>query len=422
MLFITEGGFQGVSDYPATFEPSLDYYGQHHLPQKSNSPLTVQDQPSGDTTVIRKPMDDNYQDTTNPLSATATDDQRKHLNLPYQPSLQLTPAATHSHVYTAKRTYNEPRTEKKCSAFLIGANITGASVPDNAAIRRQPLDKSSKNPLDGVLKDLRWMNIFMNDRNIPVYEVLLGNRQVKLDKRDILGAFKNFFSQQGTRRFVIYYSGHGSDGTCNTNKGDWCFETGGESGSRIIYIGLMDILELWDEMRAHCDADSCELKDRYLLFIIADSCFSGSWVEEIKAKRSCKTTPSDEKYRDVHMIASCRSSEICYYNVAYGGDFTRRYITADSSKHNLKDTAAHVVKIAGQSVIQGVTFPLYMPIKGLSNYINATSHKHTPVATNEREKYRILLMKYDGEILPIGRGLGIASGWSWMLSGQIFHN
>ena len=311
--------------------------------------------------------------------------------------------------------------ERKCSAFLIGSNITGVSVPENAAIPRQPLDKS-RNPLDGVLKDLRWMNIFMNDRKISVYELMLGNRHARLEKHDILGAFKNFFSQQDVRRFVIYYSGHGSNGKFNTNKGDWCFETSDGSESKIIYIGLKDILELWDEMRSQHHADSYEFKDRYLLYIIADSCFSGSWVEEIKNNCQGVTTSSGEKYRDVHMIASCRSSEICYYTVANGGDFTRRYITADSSKHNLKPTAAHVAKLASQSVIQGVTFPLYMPLKGLSNYYNATSHKHTPVATNEKQRYRVLLMKYDGERLPIGKGLGIASGWSWMLSGQIFHN
>ena len=317
--------------------------------------------------------------------------------------------------------FEPSRVERKCSAFLIGSNITGASVPENSAIPRQPLDKS-RNPLDGVLKDLRWMDIFMNDRRIPVYELMLGNRHAKLEKHDILGAFKNFFSQKDVRRFVIYYSGHGSNGKFSTNKGDWCFETSDGSESKIIYVGLKDILELWDEMRTQCRADSYEFRDRYLLFIIADSCFSGSWVEEIRAEHQSVTAPSGEKYRDVHMIASCRSNEICYYTVANGGDFTRRYITADSSKHNLKPTAAHVAKLASQSVIQGVTFPLYMPLKGLSNYYNATSHKHTPVATNEKQRYRILLMKYDGEVLPIGKGLGIASGWSWMLSGQIFHN
>ena len=311
--------------------------------------------------------------------------------------------------------------EEKCSAFLIGGNILGEKVPGNAAIPRQPLDKS-KNPLDGVLKDLNLMKDFMSARRIPVYEVMLGNRHVKQDKSDILEAFKNFLSQKDIRRFVIYYSGHGSNGTFNTNKGDWCFVTNDGSESRIVYIALKDILELWDEMRSRYGSDSYEFTDRDLLFIIADCCYSGNWVEEIRAKRIHKTAPSGKNYRDVHMIASCQYNETCYYSVAHGGDFTRRYITADSSKHNLKDTAGHVVKLAGQSVIQGATFPLYMPIKGLSNYFNAASHKHTPVATNEKEGYRILLMKYDGEILPIGRGLGIASGWSWMLSGQIFHN
>ena len=335
----------------------------------------------------------------------------------------LTPQAssvTKSHIRSASISYSglsKPR--KKCSALLIG---TGACIQHNTAIPRRPLDRQSKTPLDGVLKDLSWMNIFMNDRNIPVYEVMLGNQHVKQNKSDILAAFKNFFSQQDIRRFVIYYSGHGSNGTSNTNKGDWCFETSNVTESGIIYIGLWDILNLWDEMRAQCGADSCKLRDQYLLFIIADSCFSGSWVEEIKAKRPCKTAPSGENYRDVHMIASCQSYELCYYSLNYGGDFTRRYITADSSKHNLKDTATHIVKLAAQSVIQGATLPLYMPVKGLSNYYNSTSHLHTPVATNGKEKFRVLLMKYDGEILPIGKGLGIASGWSWMLSGQIFHN
>ena len=315
-----------------------------------------------------------------------------------------------------------PKSSSQCSAFLIGANIRGEQVSGNAAIPREPLDKTSKKPLDGVLKDLRWMNIFMNDRRIPIFEVLLNNRHMKQDKSDILGAFKMFFNQNGIKRYVIYYSGHGSDGGFNSNKGDWCFETSSEGESRVIYIGLKDILGLWDEMRTKCHSDSCELKDRYLLFIIADSCFSGSWVEEIKANRMYIKAPSGERYRDVHMIASCRSNEICYYTIANGGDFTRRYITADTSKHNLRPTAAHIAKLAGQSVIQGVTFPLYMPIKGLSNYVRTKSHKHTPVATNEKEEYRILLMKYDGEKLPIGKGMGIASGWSWMLSGQIFHN
>ena len=312
--------------------------------------------------------------------------------------------------------------EERCSALLIGANVTGEKIKNNAAVAREPSDRYSKNPLDGVLKDLNIMKDFMTDRKIPVFDVMLSNKHMKQSKSDILGTFKNFLSQKSVRRYVIYYSGHGSNGGFNSNKGDWCFETSSEGESRVMYIGLKDILGLWDEMRKECGSDSYELKDRDLLFIIADSCYSGNWVKEIRAERTHKATPSGEKYRDVHMISSCQSDKQCYYTTASGGEFTNRYINADSSKHNLTDTAAHIAKLTAQSVVQGVTFPLYMPVKGLLNYFTVNSHKHTPDATNEKQEYRILLMKTDGEVLPIGRGLGIASGWSWMLRGQIFHN
>ena len=307
---------------------------------------------------------------------------------------------------------------EKCSAFIIGANVTNKKI--NASVARNPSDYS-KCPLDGVLKDISMMKDFMSNREIPVFEVMLSNQHAKQEKSDILRTFKNFLNQKNARRFVIYYSGHGSNGSFETKKGDWCFETNDENGSRIIYIGLQDILDLWDEMRTECGSDCYELKDRDLLFIIADCCYSGNWVEEIK-ERPYKETPLGEKYRDIHMIASCKRDEPCYYTVANGGDFTNRYINADSSKHNLVDTAAHIAKLTAQGAVQAVTFPLYMPIKGMINAVAVWSHKHTPVATNDGEDYRILLMKYDGEVLPIGRGLGIASGWSWMLRGQIFHN
>ena len=105
----------------------------------------------------------------------------------------------------------------KCSAFLIGGNVTpGERIPENAAVPRQPLDKSSKNSSDGILKDLHSMEDFMIERKIPVHARMLGSRLVKQDKSIILGAFKDFFNQKHVKRFVIYYSGHGSDGKFNT--------------------------------------------------------------------------------------------------------------------------------------------------------------------------------------------------------------
>ena len=47
-------------DNPAGYQPSLDHSTPHHtyLPQQSNSSLTVQDLPTGDTTDMSKPVDD----------------------------------------------------------------------------------------------------------------------------------------------------------------------------------------------------------------------------------------------------------------------------------------------------------------------------------------------------------------------------
>ena len=184
----------------------------------------------------------------------------------------------------------------------------------------------------------------------------------------------------------------------------------------------MDVLELWYKMRQDLGSDSFEYEERDILYIIADSCYSGAWVDTIKAERELKSDPNGTQYLDVHMIASCKDKQHCYYT-AKGGDFTDHYINADSSMHNLQDTPAHLAKLTAQSVVQTLTFPVYMPVKGICSYVNVKRHLHHPQSTNDiKERYKALLMRYGGNKLPIGRGLAIAMGWSWMLSGQIFHN
>ena len=312
----------------------------------------------------------------------------------------------------------------KSSVLLIGTNISGEKIRECAAVSRR--SKITKiNHLDGVLKDLSQMNAFMSDRHIPVFDVILGQHQTKQSKEDLMSTIERFFKQTDVRRFVIYYTGHGSNGTFGTKPGDWCFEkndsTNEGSASGLVYIGLDDVVGSWDKMRQNQGSDTFEYEGRDILYIIADSCHSGGWVDAIM-KRELKSDPKEIKYRDVHMIASCRADQLCYYT-AKGGDFTDRFINADSSMHNLQDTPTHLAKLTAQSVVQALTFPIYMPVKGICNILNVTSHLHYPQSTNDdKEQYRILLMKYDGGKLPIGRGLAIASGWSWMLSGQILHN
>ena len=86
----------------------------------------------------------------------------------------------------------------------------------------------------------------MNSRQIPVFDVMLGQHKVKQRKEDILNTIERFFDQS-VKRFVIYYTRHGSNGTFETKPGDWCFEKNSEKddasdeSSELVYIGLNDV-------------------------------------------------------------------------------------------------------------------------------------------------------------------------------------
>ena len=300
------------------------------------------------------------------------------------------------------------------SALILLSNIKRGDHDIHGFSKKVKADSD----LEGIPIDHQKISRFLQDnRKIPIFETVLGQRQVRQTKSDIIELFERFIFQKSVRRFVIYYSGHGSNGT---NCGDWCFEKNMATGTNI-RISLQDILTLWDNMRAKFNSDSFSYEKRDLLFIIADCCHSGGWVNELR-RRPYKYDPNGNRYRDVHMIASCGEGESCL-DSRTGGIFTDHYINSDSSTHNLRDTVEHVAKLSVQSIFQAITFPFYMPIKGIVNFYNANcKYDFIPIATNDYSEYRVLLMKHDGIKLPIGRGLGLNSGWSWMLSGQLFHN
>ena len=305
--------------------------------------------------------------------------------------------------------------DRSSSALILLSNIKRGDVHGFS----KKLSKESNH--GGIPIDHHKIASFLQEnRKIPIFETVLGQRYVRQTKHDIMELLERFIFQDSISRFVIYYSGHGGEGTYGTNYGDWCFEENVATGTSI-RISLQDILTVWDNMRAKFNSDSFSYEKRDLLFIIADCCHSGGWVNELRS-RPCKYDPDGRRYRDVHMIASCGKDEECSESKK-GGTFTDHFINSDSSTHNLNDTAEHIAKLSAQSIFQALTFPLYMPIKGMANLYNANfKYDFTPVATNDESEYRVLLMKHDGIKLPIGRGLGLNSGWSWMLSGQVFHN
>jgi len=272
-----------------------------------------------------------------------------------------------------------------------------------------------------VFADHQKMTNFLKSQQIPVFESILGQKHTRQAKKDILDVIEKFIFQSKKSRFVIYYSGLGGTGSDGTECGDWLLNENDTTGEALI-ISLSDILEIWDKMRVKNRSDELTYDNRDLLFIIADCCHSGGWVDYLKQYRKPIKDPNGKDYRDVHMIASCGKFELCDATES-GSVFTDHYVNSDSSTHNLVDTGAHRAKLVVQSAFQAATFPVYMPVKGLVNMYNAQKkYSFKPFATNDESGYRIFLMKHDGIKLPIGNGLGLNSGWSWMLSGQVFHN
>ena len=308
----------------------------------------------------------------------------------------------------------------QCSALILLSNSEDKKIEGYA--KKNGLKSKSDAAACNVADHQKMLDFLGSRQKIGVFDSITGQNYTRLTKNDILDAIDKFTMQPKKSRFVIYYSGLGADGSANDTKcGDWILDRNDTTGERVT-IGIIDILKIWDSMRQAVGSDSFNYDDRDLLFIIADCCHSGGWVDYLRETRALKEDPSGKTYRDVHIIASCRKDERCDATDR-GSVFTDHYVNSDSSTHNLTDTVQHKAKLVAQSTFQAATFPLYMPIKGIFNLYNSQKkYRFHPVATNDHSEYRIFLMKHDGIKLPIGNGLGLNSGWSWMLSGQVFHN
>ena len=188
--------------------------------------------------------------------------------------------------------------DRSCSALILLSNIKRGDIPGFS----KKLGNDS-NLLSIPIDHHKITSFLQEDHKIPIFETVLGQRHVRQTKEDITNLFEKFIFQENVSRFVIYCSGHGGAGSCGTNYGDWCFEKNEPTGTEI-RIGLQDILTVWDNMRAKFKSDSFSYEERDLLFIIADCCCSGGWVDELRS-RPHKIDPNGISYRDVHMIASC---------------------------------------------------------------------------------------------------------------------
>jgi len=203
----------------------------------------------------------------------------------------------------AEQKHQEPK-KAGCAAILI-ASSAASSAAD--IIPRDKCDKTEKGNLVGTVSDVAHMqSLFVRSGDIDVVKTFC-EIPYNHKKIDVLRSIERMFADSDRESFILYYSGHG-----RTLRGDWCFE--GAKTGHYEFVTLKEILNLYDQRPGK--------KANHKLVIIADCCFSGAWVEELKKAKT----------QGVVMQASCEAHETCS-DGKYGGVFTSQYKDVALDKH-----------------------------------------------------------------------------------------
>ncbi|CAF3506205.1 unnamed protein product [Rotaria sp. Silwood1] len=194
-------------------------------------------------------------------------------------------------VYKNKK---ELKTERSL-VLLLGGSIYDDSAGVQIINRRRRGDERFRTKKDVHLEEHLWQRDFhaitdyFERTNATIWRCVptslrsfrnetfnLINEFFQLDNNNINGERKTF---------VLYWCGHGIN-----NTGNWGFSYGGE-------ITCHDIINAW---RSRPIAE--EYNDISSLTIIADTCYSGAWIDEFKA----------EKIPRLAYQAACRADESAY--------------------------------------------------------------------------------------------------------------
>ena len=185
------------------------------------------------------------------------------------------------------------RTPMAPAALLIGSSFK-PSLGSRAVPRTRVGDRASHDNLEGILSDMTSMRTFFRNHGVEIENILF-NAQYTMPKRDVLSYVGKLFGKPATS-YIIYFSGHGQSGS-----GNWCVTDKD-------CINLREIRDLWD-------AAIRQNPGQKSLLLIADCCFSGSWVDQLV------------NVSDIHMSASCGRNETCL-DTFEGGVFTTKFVNA----------------------------------------------------------------------------------------------
>ena len=202
---------------------------------------------------------------------------------------------------------------KMASLILATAlKIKGSLTKNNVcAVERTVRDnsgncierESDKRNLNGVVQDANKVHKFLTQQQHMVECDMLVQRPNQ-GMHEMLDSIRSRFKTQDVDVIFLYYTGHGT-----RENGDWAIARA-YSNEGFETISLHKILEFWNETQKARNKD-CQL------IIISDSCYSGTWVEEINQRKKS----NDPAVANVSMVASCKAEETCS-ETADGGEFT----------------------------------------------------------------------------------------------------
>lgn len=161
--------------------------------------------------------------------------------------------------------------------LLLGGSIYDDSAGIRISNRRRRGDETSRTKQDVRLeehlwqRDFRAITDFFERTGATIWRcVPTSLRSSRKEAVDIITEFfqlDNDDNRHERKTFVLYWCGHGL-----TDRGDWGFTTGGD-------ITCRDFINLW---RSRPLAD--HYNDTSSLTLIADTCYAGGWIDELRAE------------------------------------------------------------------------------------------------------------------------------------------
>lgn len=177
-------------------------------------------------------------------------------------------------VYKNKK---EVKTERTL-ALLLGGSIYDDSADIQIVNRRRRGDERFQTKKDVHLEEHLWqrdfhvITEFFERNNVTIWQCI--PTRLRSSRKEAFDLINEFFQQnrvdaKGERTtFIIYWGGHGERHT-----GNWGFSYGGD-------ITCLDLINAWRSRRF---AD--EYNDMSSLTIIADTCYSGAWINILETER-----------------------------------------------------------------------------------------------------------------------------------------